>query len=411
MRARLSRIAVVGIVAAFAIGALLLARSGCPAWAQETDLPGSVADSTVNGTPEAPGTPAIPASPPGTGLDRTDLQEIRRHIHAGDNDVVKVGQDIIIDTNDHVLGHVFAMGGNVIVRGQVDDDVVAMGGNVTLEDGAQVHGDVVSLGGQVHKSRAATVLGTTATVGGFPPGLFHPRTLWALGGGVQIVSSLVNLGVWLLVAWIVVSLFPARSRRVLDDLRGRFGPSFVWGLVGFIAIVPALIGVVLVAVLLCVTIIGIPVGVLLILGYCLAVVALIFWGGLLGASAVGEWTIVRLSPRLGQPSLVRNTLIGIVVVTLPGLIGGFFMVLGLAVPPAVVLGGALRVLGKVLQFVILLAGMGAVLHARGGQVGPVRMPWSGPSPTPVPPAPPGSPPPAPPMPPPALPGAAESIPS
>src|SRR5690349_10678703 len=141
MRARLSRLAVVGIVAAFALGALFLCRSGRPAWAQETDLPGSVADSTVNGTPEAPGAPSVPTPPPGTGLDRADLQEIRRHIHAGDNDVVKVGQDILIDTNDHVLGHVFAMGGNVVVRGQVDDDVVAMGGDVTLEDGAQVHGD------------------------------------------------------------------------------------------------------------------------------------------------------------------------------------------------------------------------------------------------------------------------------
>jgi hypothetical protein len=343
------------------------------------------------------------------------MQEIRRHIHAGDNDVVKVGQDILIDTNDHVLGHVFAMGGNVIVRGQVDDDVVAMGGNVTLEDGAQVHGDVVSLGGQIYKSKLANVLGTTATVGGFPRGMFHPRMLWAVGGGVQILTSLITLGIWMLVAWIVVSLFPARSRRVLDSMRGRFGASFLWGLLGLIAVVPALIGVVLVAVLLCVTIIGIPVGVLLILGYCLAVVALLFWGGLLGASAVGEWTIVRLSPRLGQPSLVRNTLVGIVVVTVPGIVGGFFNVVGMAVPPAVVLGGTLHVLGKVLQFVLLLAGMGAVLHARGGQVGPVRMPWSGPGTTPVPPAPPGAPPPmptaappAPPMPPPALPGAPES---
>src|SRR5882672_5132056 len=168
MRARMPRLAVVGLVAALAVGALLLTRSGRPAWAQETDLPGSVADSTVNGTPGAPGAPAVPEPPAGSGLDRTDMQEIRRHIHAGDNDVVKVGQDIVIDTNDHVLGHVFAVGGNVIVRGQVDDDVVAMGGSVTLEDGAQVHGDVVSLGGQIHKAPSATVLGTTATVGGFP---------------------------------------------------------------------------------------------------------------------------------------------------------------------------------------------------------------------------------------------------
>ena len=35
------------------------------------------------------------------------------------------------------------------------------------------------------------------------------------------------------------------------------------------------------------------------------------WGGVLGASALGDWLVRRLAPRLGEPSLVRNTLVGI----------------------------------------------------------------------------------------------------
>jgi hypothetical protein len=405
MKDRKERRVALGLVAVVACVALTLAghRSARVAWAQETDLPGAVADSTTALTPATPGAPAVPATP----LNRADLREIRRQIHSGDNDVVKVGEDILVDTNEHVLGHVFAMGGNVDVRGQVDNDVVAMGGDVTIEDGAQVRGDVVSLGGKVNKARSATVLGETVTVGGFPKRFFSPGAMWAMGGGMQFVGTLVKLCMWLLIGWVVVSLFPTRSQRVLDGLRGRVGPSLLWGLLGLIAIVPALIGVVLVAVLLCVTIIGIPVGVLLLLGYCLAVAALVLWGGVMGAAAVGEWGITRLSPRLGSPTLMRSTLIGMTALLIPGLVGSLFHILGMAVTPALVLGTALRVFGRVVGCIAFFAGFGAVLRARGGQVGPLRMPWSAPVTPPAPQAPgsaaapPYASPPPPPAPPPA----------
>ena len=132
--------------------------------------------------------------------------------------------------------------------------------------------------------------------------------------------------------------------------------------------------------LLCVTIIGIPVGVLLILGYLLAVAALMVWGGVMGAAAVGEWVITRLSPRLGAPTLVRSTLIGTVALLLPGIVGSVFHVLGMAVTPALMLGTALRVVGRVFGVIAFLAGLGAILRARGGQVGPLRTPWSAPVP-------------------------------
>jgi hypothetical protein len=429
----LGAIAVV-VVALLGIIALEVgpACRGRAAWAQEQDLPGVASDSMV--TPAAPAAPAAPLPPPTNGsnsndrvqMSRRDIEEIRSHIHSGDNDLVKVGEDIEVGPNDHVLGDVMAMGGNVIVHGQVDGDVVATGGDVTVTDGAQVRGDAVSLGGQVRKAPTAIVLGKTVTVGAFPRHFFEPRTMWAVGHGVAFLASLFTFLLWLLIAWIVVAVFPARSQRVLDTLRAQLGTSLLWGILGLIAIVPVLIGVVLVAVLLCVTIIGIPVGVLLILGYCVAVAALFVWGGVIGAARAGEWVIARLSPRLGAPTLVRSTLVGVATLSIPGLIGRLFSLGGLEFFPVSLLGGSLRFMCWLLWTALLLAGMGAILHARAGQVEPIRLPWggSGPAPQPgfpippVPPAPmaaapPGPVPPVPPAPPiapapPASPGTPET---
>jgi len=127
--------------------------------------------------------------------------------------------------------------------------------------------------------------------------------------------------------------------------------------------------------------------------------------------------IGRLSPRLGEASLVRSTLIGVMAVTLPGLLGRLFLLVGVGFFPASLLGGTLRVVGGVLEGLTLVAGMGALLHAKAGQVEPIRMPWAGassapPSPPGPPPAPPA--PPAPPSgspvapPPPAIPGTTET---
>src|ERR1041385_4463343 len=122
---RRGRLAIVGLVGLVALVGLSLGPGRCSraAWAQEQDLPGVVSDSIVTNGRTSPATPGVPAPPPGGGssdrvqMDRRDIEELRSHIHAGDNDLVKVGEDIEVGTSDHVLGDVFAMGGNVTVRG------------------------------------------------------------------------------------------------------------------------------------------------------------------------------------------------------------------------------------------------------------------------------------------------------
>jgi hypothetical protein len=389
------------LIGAAALAAALTLTFGPGPRAQETELPGVSADSIHEDFMKTPAIPApaapgeVPAAP---RIDDERTEAFRRRIHAGDNDVVQVGHDVVIDRGEHVLGHVIAMGGNVTVRGIVEDDVVAMGGDVTVENGAVIRGDAVSLGGQVHKAAGSTVLGSNVTVGGLPKQFFDFRSLGLLGNGMQFLSNLFKLIFWLIVGWVVVMATPVRSRRILDEVEGRPALSMLWGFLGLLLVIPATVAVALAAVLLVVTIIGIPVAVLLVLGYVVALCVAFLWGGVLGASALGGWLVRRLSPRLGESTLVRNTLVGIAALGLLGMIGPMFGALGMAIPPAAILGRLLKVLAGALNCLVFLAGLGGLLRARAGQVEPLRTPWSTPR-IPAPPVPPT--PPAAPSPPPA----------
>jgi len=388
------------LIGALALACALVLTFGPGADAQETELPGVSADSVQQDFLEAPGVEIEAPAPPGAmptpprSPDDPRTEAFRRRIHAGDNDVVQVGHDVVIERGEHVLGHVIAMGGNVTVKGVVEDDVVAMGGDVFVEDGAIVRGDAVSLGGQVHKSKSATVLGSNVTVGGLPKAFFDFRSLGLIGNGMQFLTRLFKLLFWLIVGWVVVMATTERSLRVLAAIEAHPWASVGWGIAGFLAIIPLTVAVALAAVLLVVTIIGIPVAVLLLLGYVVAILVACLWGGVLGASAFGAWFVRRLAPQLGEPSLVRTTLIGITVLGVLGLIAPLFGALGMAIPPAAILAKMLRFFSGLLNCLVLFAGLGGLLRAKAGQVEPLRMPW-GPSrvaaPPPVAPTPPAAP--------------------
>ncbi len=377
----------IAAVVGFGVAAIgLVPRVG----AQETELPGVPVDSVRSDflspapppTPAAPGVPGAPGVPDNMTIRGGDGPRTIEgpggvyKVHAGENDVVQIGEDIVIERGEHVLGHVFAMGGSVTVRGIVDDDVVAAGGDVILEEGAQVRGDAVSIGGNVEKAPGATILGSSVSFGNLPAGLLGLQGLNFIGHGFDAVGRVFKILFWLLIAWVTVTLTRERARRITARIDGETLASLGYGLLGIMAIAPATIVVALAAVLLAVTIIGIPVAVLLLLGYSLAIVVLLFWGAILGASALGGWVVGRLSPRLGAPELVRNTMVGVVAVTGIGLVSSLFQGVGLVVPPAGLLGGLLDVVGVLVSCGVLCAGVGGILRTRGGQPAPIPVDWS-----------------------------------
>jgi cytoskeletal protein CcmA (bactofilin family) len=169
----------------------------------------------------------------------------RVEIRAGeqaDTVVILDGPAVIAGT---VEGAVVALNGDIRVSGTVEDDVVALNGRAVIESGARVGGDVVSSKSPT-VDPGATVEGDTRTVRFSLRGL--GIFLW-VAWWVALTVSVVVLGILLL--W----LAPAMMAASYNVARNEVGASVACGLL-------VAIGVPIASVLVLLSLVGIPLGLL-----------------------------------------------------------------------------------------------------------------------------------------------------
>jgi hypothetical protein len=286
---------------------------------------------------------------------------IRRGIESGgggieidDNGtgIVRIWSDAHVEPGKVVDGDVVAVFGSVTVEGEVTGDVVAVLGSVHLKSGAKVEGDVVSIGGGLETAEGVTVHGESVQLG------FSPFT-WGLPG-VSVLLFAVVAG-WLVsmfMGWIFALLFPTGMLRVATVVERRPAASFFLGVLS----VP---GFIVAMVLLCITVIGIPIGVLLPMVY-----VLMGYAGQLAATCV-------LGARLTRRSLANGLMI-------PLLVGTLFVALLLGIGSALMAGGSgahpaslfLTLSGVLLLLGLGTLGTGAFLLSRFG-TRPHEVVWHG----------------------------------
>jgi hypothetical protein len=310
-----------------------------------------------------------------------------KHIRTRSGDIVRFGEDIIIESGERIHGDVIAVGGTVRVRGVVDGDVAAIGGDVRIERDGDVRGEAISIGGQVTEHGRGRVSGSSVSLPNIPHWFVTVPTAHYTRGLSDLMSFVLVLGLFLLLAWGISKLAAERMLTVTDYIRNRPGPSFLWGILAIVGLAPSVVAVAIVAVILCITIIGIPVAILLLVGYFVGLIALLITGYLAGAAVVGRWLSLRFRPQDGMPTLWRSFLIGVIVLELPDLIQAVLHASWLLGPIASGLGSAIEVIGSIACLIVALFGIGAVLGSRGGQPEPVYAPAA-------PGAPPAAPPPA-----------------
>jgi hypothetical protein len=355
-------------------------------------------------------TPAVPAVPPVPSVPAVPPVPPVPALVGKSGDMMRVGSDITVEKDQRVIGNVMAVGGDVKVKGHVEGDVVSMGGDVFLEAGARVDGDVVTMGGELHEEEGVIVGGKRVSAAG--------GREWARDRGdidihldgdrggrrhfPDFSGAFVWLGLTLLVAWAFAGLAPGRTRASVDTLQREPGLSGGVGFLGMLITVPGFIAVVLFAALLAITIIGIPLAIVALLGYP-AVLALVYvWGYVVGCAAIGENLLKRREP---SPGLVKSALTGTAVIAGIGILGKLLKI----VPGLGGLGGLLQGLGWLAFALVVLIGSGAWLRYELQQGTLVRW-WQGRrgGGTPPPPPPGGwEPTPAGPAPPPASGGAAQ----
>jgi hypothetical protein len=293
----------------------------------------------------------------GKGGDSEDHPSIDINVDAGDegNDIVRFGEDITIEEGRTVSGDVVAVGGSVKVMGEVIGDVVAVGGNVRVGTGAVVEGDAVSVGGRVFEDEGSQVRGSNVSVSIVPSWIFgsalgsrgHREGLHSFGSAFSwLVATLVVL----FFGWLVVMILGRRMTLLCEYMRQRWGLSLAVGFLVMLLFLPAFV-------VLCITIIGIPIALLLPFALGLAT----FFGFIAGAARLGHFVLQRAGR--GTGSLVRAMSAGVVLLFVILLFGALFRAIG---GPLSFLGGLLNLIGWVGIAIGSLSGLGALVLGRMG---------------------------------------------
>lgn len=262
----------------------------------------------------------------------------------GGSGLVRMWSDIAVGPDEVVNGDVVAVFGSVSVEGHVTGEVVAVFGSVHLRDGSTVDGDVVSVGGALDQEDGATTNGQTISIGLLP-------VTW----GVPALPVLLGIigAVWctmMFAGWLFAVLFPGRFVRVAATASRRTGLSLLLGLVSGPLMLVAVV-------LLFVTVIGVPIGLVLPFVYLVLQVA-----GYAIASYLLGCKLLRRP--IGEGGLLGPMTAGITLVTMFFVIAAVFVTTsGLSRAGALFFG----LLGGLVAFGLTVIGLGAVLLSRLGR--------------------------------------------
>jgi len=292
-------------------------------------------------------------------LDDSTLRS-RGYGRHGSGDIVQMFQDVRVPKEMVVDGDVVSIFGSVTVDGRVAGQVVAVFGNVWAGDSSHIGGDVVTVGGTLHASPTAEIGGQSVSAPIFGP----PRVARWLPGAAMIASVFF----FALLGALLALLFPERLVRVANTISRRTFLSFLLGLLAFPAL-PVLL------VVLCITVVGIPVAVLLLVLFPVAMfVGYVASCALMGARLSGG-DITRFP-------VWRSAILGLVFV-------GIFFVLG-GILTNISGGGFVRVLGfsfmalgLLIGSISSLLGLGALVLSRLGEPERGITPTGAPAPPPA----------------------------
>lgn len=273
---------------------------------------------------------------------------------------VAIGQDVHVAADEEILDGVAVVGGSLRVEGRIRDGAVVVGGDVHLLPTAQVHGDLVLVGGTLIRDPGAMVSGGVSyvSVGDWSRslGLFDWRPRLVFGeAGRWISLGATVFRVALLSALMVLVLLVARTpvARVGRAAAAEPVRAAIVGLAAEVLFLPlVLVG----AVALGITIIGLPFVFLLVpLAFLLAFVALIL-GYTALACRLGEWLEDRLGWR--PRSAYLATAMGLILIVAPTVLA---RLLGVAPEPLRLAAVAVLTAGMVAEFLVWTIGLGATL--------------------------------------------------
>jgi len=175
--------------------------------------------------------------------------------------------DVIIEHNVYQAGQIFCVGGDVIIEGEVRDDVVVIGGSLRLTgsvkgsvigvlsflelDGASVRRELINVGGTLEQ-RDSRIGGEVVNLG-FGDWVASLPSPFGVIGFFFVWGRVVKLVLAFVVILLLAAMVPERIRLIGDETPLRIGSAFFVGLLGYIALLVVLL-------ILAATVVGFPIG-------------------------------------------------------------------------------------------------------------------------------------------------------
>jgi hypothetical protein len=318
----------------------------------------------LSGAPAAPSMqPVDPtaATPDPSSANRSSDRSRRRDA------LVRIGGNAEVGADEFVEDDVVVIGGNATIDGEVDGDLVVVGGSARLGPRANIHRDVTVVGGTLERDPNAVIGGRLQEVGfaGLPFGQrWASRRSWSgwnpmngLYPIARFMGTLVRVGLLILLAALVILVARTPVEQIADRAAAEPVKSWAIGFLAQILFVPVLI---LTAVVLAISIIGIPL--LLLLPVAVVAAMVLFLVGFTGvAYHVGRLLQGRVEYLRTRPYIA--TFVGIAVILSPLLLA---RIVGLAGQPGVIVG-VLVAVGMVLEYIAWTTGLGAAALVRFGR--------------------------------------------
>ncbi|MEM7479697.1 MAG: hypothetical protein AAF481_00870 [Acidobacteriota bacterium] len=261
---------------------------------------------------------------------------------------------------------VLAVGGSAHVDGKVGGEVVAVAGSVYLGSEAQVAGNVTSVGGRVHREGGAEVGGVVSEVSMgrlFAGSAFKIedddyRPASRRSGRVGSFFGQIAWAFFLaLLVWLIGIVFARPMERIEEKIRFDTARA---GLAGLLTVVLFLPMIFVAALILVISVIGIPLLVLIPVVFFVGAVAVLF-GYAAAARVLGRKIGDRFGRKFGNG--FRLALVGIAGLHLWSIVAAFFGMIG---GPLYFFDIMFFLFGLLVQIVAALVGLGAVILTRFG---------------------------------------------
>ena len=223
----------------------------------------------------------------------TSLQKKERQ------DIVKFGEDVIINSDEQINGDVVVIGGNVKIMGEVHGGVVVIFGNAYLKATSVIKEDIVCIWGDTEIDKEAQIDGMTTVLqlgksltSNIEPSIFSSFIL------AFRFLRFILLFLFLILIYLA---FPKSVETIRNQISSDYAKSLIVGIIGLI-LLPVMF------IILLITILGIPIAVLIL---PLVILVSFLMGGAGFSLLLGQWTQDHMGLKLN--STLLHLVIGMII--------------------------------------------------------------------------------------------------